>query len=315
MTALCGKGIWIAHAYDLQRAIEMATSVEATHLILKVGHGPHYFPETARRLGPRIRNLGFHPLAWVEITDRLPQEAHVAITQALALGYEAVILYLGRTLITRDQIQPLTKALTALELPREQLLVASPPLAQLPDRRVMELLAPLCKGGWLPLCFAEWGNAADVIDREVYQSLSDLSLLWEMSPPVYPVLSPLQKLGTSQALLPEEFVPWMEGVMRHGVDFFSIYHAASTEKALWPLLQATTVACQQETAEPPREASSYIPQPVYITLNPGDTLWSIINKYGLTKQKFWEWNGHLWDSRGLPRDSDYMQEGWRIRVK
>jgi len=30
--------------------------------------------------------------------------------------------------------------------------------------------------------------------------------------------------------------------------------------------------------------------------------------------QFWEWNGHLWDEQGLPRDANYMQAGWRVRV-
>ena len=32
-------------------------------------------------------------------------------------------------------------------------------------------------------------------------------------------------------------------------------------------------------------------------------------------EKFWAWTAHLWESRGLPRDPDYLQEGWRVRVK
>ena len=82
MAGLCGKGVWLAHSYDLQRAVEMATKIEGNTLLVKVGHGPHYFPETARELVQRIRSLGFHPLAWIHVTDRVPQDALRAITQA-----------------------------------------------------------------------------------------------------------------------------------------------------------------------------------------------------------------------------------------
>ena len=37
MTTLCGKGIWLAHSYDLQRAAEVAASIGGTHLLVKVG--------------------------------------------------------------------------------------------------------------------------------------------------------------------------------------------------------------------------------------------------------------------------------------
>jgi hypothetical protein len=67
-SSLCGKGVWLTHSYDLQRAMEMATSVDAQYLIIKVGHGPLYFPETTQSLGKRVRNLGLSPLAWIHVT-------------------------------------------------------------------------------------------------------------------------------------------------------------------------------------------------------------------------------------------------------
>lgn len=324
MTGLCGKGLWLTHSYDLPRAIEMATSAEATHLLIKVGHGPHYFPETARELAKRVRGLGFHPLAWQQLTDRAPHEAIVPIQKALALDYEAVILFVGTALLTGEQLKPLAAAIEAEKIPRERLILASPPVAYLPDRRVLQTLAPLCKGGWMPLCFAAWGAPEQVIDRDVYQTLGDLSLLWGGTPPVYPVLSP-QGAPVGTTLLPETFIPWIEGITRHGIDFFSMHHVAITEKAFWPMLQAARVTCQERQAAraaampastaAPQPVAATIAQPVYITVSAGDTIWGIMNRHGLTKTRFWEWNGHLWDSRGLPRDSDYLQEGWRLRVK
>ena len=105
--------------------------------------------------------------------------------------------------------------------------------------------------------------------------------------------------------------------MRHGVDFFSVYHAAIAEKALWPILQTVSVRCQATAVSvtAPEDPTAIVPQPVYITVNANDTVWGIISRHGLTRNKFWEWNGHLWDSRGMPRDPDYLQAGWRIRVK
>ena len=321
MTKLCGKGIWLAHSYDLQRATEMATQIEANYLMLKVGHGPFYFPESTRMMIQRIRTLGFQAIGWVQITDYEPQAAVKAIGKALTLGYEATVLFLDERLVTGSQLQPLAAVLDNVEMPRERLYLASPPLDHLPDPQVVDVLAPLCQGGWMPLCWASWGERASaLIDRGVYQAVGDLSLKWGKTPDIHPVLSPRGE-RRDEMLLPEDLIPWVEGMMRHGVDFFSVYHAANTEKALWPMLASVNIACM-ETAEvtPGAEMDdldeqSPIPQPVYITVTTSDSVWGIIARHGMTKEQFWAWNAHLWESRGLPRDSDYLQEGWRVRVK
>ncbi|MBN1487604.1 MAG: LysM peptidoglycan-binding domain-containing protein [Anaerolineae bacterium] len=319
---LCGKGIWLSHSYDLQRAMEMATSVDATHLMIKVGHGPLYFPEITHTLGPRVRNLGLHPIAWVQITDKAPQDALKAIAESLTIGYEGVVLYIGAALVTASQLRPLAEAIENASLPTNRLYLATPPFPHIPDRNILQLLAPLCKGGWMPLCFEKWGESTEqVIDRGVYQALGEFSLLWDGTPDIYPTLSPL-RAGLGATFLPEEFIPWIEAVTHHGVDFFSIDNAADTEKALWPLIQSINVICMEQdlpeqTADPETKTgpNSAIPQPVYVTVGSSDTVWGIIIRHGLNKDIFWKWNGNLWDSRSLPRDPDYLQAGWRVRVK
>jgi len=321
MAFLCGKGIWLAHSHDLQRATEMATQIEGTHLLVKVGHGPIYFPETTRNLITRIRTLGFHPAAWLPITNQAPEQAIHAIVHALEIGYEALVLHLGTTDLTGEQVKPLADALDNVEIPRARLYIASPPLSHMSDTQVMNELVPFCQGGWMPLAFGTWGGSAeDVIDREIYQALGDLSLAWDKTPEVYPVLSP--SYGAADATyLPEEFIPWIDGITRHGVDFFSVYHTANTEKALWPLLKAVNLTCRESIpvttpSELPGDHNLVaLPQPVFIVTKTSDTVWGIITRHGLTKEMFWTWNAHLWEDRGLPRDPDYLQEGWRIRVK
>lgn len=319
MTGLFGKGIWLAHSYDFQRAVEMATKIEATHLIVKVGHGPHYFPTTARKLVADVRSLGFHPLAWIHITDRAPQDACLAIRRSVELGYEGTVLYLGKALITANQLSPLVAALEeATAIPASQMFIATPPLPYLPDRQAMEVLAPYCRGGWMPLCFPLWNESAEqIIGRDVYQSISDLSLLWGATPAIYPVISTLQADQAATTFLPEALIPWVENIIQRGVDFFTVYHAAITEKSLWPIIQSARVARPPDTApvETAPEPGVVAPQPVYVTVTTNDTVGGLLNRHGIPKQKFWAWNAHLWESRGLPRDPDYLQEGWRVRVK
>ena len=322
MALLCGKGIWLAHSHDLQRAAEMATHIEGTHIFVKVGHGPIYYPETTRNLVSRIRSLGFHPAAWLPITDQAPEQALKAIIQALDLGYELLVIRLGMTPLSGEQAKKLANALDNVEIPRARLYMSSPPISHLADTQSMIELVPFCQGGWMPLAFGNRGSSAeDIIDREIYQALGDLSLVWGKTPAVYPVLSPSHKHGVTY--LAEEFIPWIESITRHGVDFFSVYHAANTEKALWPMLKAINLTCREAASDidiaasdlPGQESAVSLPQPVFIVAKAGDTVWGMITRYGLTKEIFWAWNAHLWDDRGLPRDPDYLQGGWRFRVK
>ncbi|HNT74023.1 MAG TPA: LysM domain-containing protein [Anaerolineae bacterium] len=298
----------------------MAKAIGAAHLLIKVGHGPHYFPETTRTMLKRVRTLGLHPLAWIQITNRVPQDAFKAILEALAQGYETVVLSLNNTPLAAESMQRLVELLDNAEAPRQRLCLSTPPFIQLPTPDAAAVIALFCQGGWMPQCSAMWGENPDqVIDRDVYQTLSDLSLMWGKTPEVYPVLSPVNK-DSESVLLPETFIPWVESITRHGIDFFSIYHAANTEKTLWSMLEAVNVACLEtdehtSVAEPGVVESVALVQPIYITVSASDTVWGIISRHGLTKQQFWTWNAHLWESRGLPRDPDYLQEGWRIRIK
>jgi hypothetical protein len=56
------------------------------------------------------------------------------------------------------------------------------------------------------------------------------------------------------------------------------------------------------------------PGAVYHDVTVNDSVWGICTKYGISRDQFWEWNGHLWDEMGMPRDILYLQDGWRVRV-
>ncbi len=331
MTRLCGKGIWLTHSHDFDRAVEMATRIGGTHLFVKVGHGPIYFPETTHDMLQRIRSVGLKAIAWVQLTANTSRDGRRAIAESLACGYEATVLFLPpgglppQESATAASLRALAEALIDVETPAERLFLASPPLGALPDAGAVEALVSVCQGGWMPLCYAaQSDDALQVIDQEVYHQLDALSLIWGKTPEVYPVLAQRHS-SKAGAMLPEEFIPWVEGVARHGANFFSVYAATDTERALWPMLQAVNVACMETDGRNPVQDKvmsvstsagvTTVAQPVYITVKTSDTVWGIISRHGLKRDQFWTWNGQLWDSRGLPRDPDYLQEGWRLRVK
>ncbi|MGD1994080.1 MAG: LysM domain-containing protein [Anaerolineae bacterium] len=75
--------------------------------------------------------------------------------------------------------------------------------------------------------------------------------------------------------------------------------------------------------EPPPEPAPAPPQPepgpepptaTYHKVTVNDTVWGICRQYGIDRAEFWKWNGHLWDEVGMPRDTLYLQDGWRVRV-
>jgi hypothetical protein len=325
MTQLCGKGVWLAHSSDLERAVEMAMHIGGSHLLVKVGHGPYYFPEVTREMVRRVHALGLYPLAWVQLTDHASQEAHKAVIESLTRGYEAVVLFLSPTGVDVTQMRALADALINAEVPTQRLFLASQPLPYLQNRATLEALVSVCQGGWMPCCFPGGNRTAQqLIDQDVYHAMGDLSMIWGKTPDIYPVLSP-RAGAEGEDLLPEAFIPWVEGIARHGVDFFSVYHTADVEKVLWPMLQAVNVACLETGGRAAVAGgngrvtqdihSVSAPQPVYVTVKASDSVWGIISRHNLKREQFWAWNAHLWDSRGLPRDPDYMQAGWRIRVK
>ncbi|MBN1955014.1 MAG: hypothetical protein JW900_08195 [Anaerolineae bacterium] len=56
------------------------------------------------------------------------------------------------------------------------------------------------------------------------------------------------------------------------------------------------------------------PSATYHLVTVNDSVWTICTQYEISREQFWEWNGHLWDQQGLPRDILYLQAGWRVRV-
>lgn len=310
---LKGKGIWLNYSHDLGRAVDMAIAIHATHLIVKVGHGPSYFPESARTTLRRVLNQGYTPLAWVYVTSSWAYEVVYSAAQALKVGYAGVVFWVTNFERFNGQLRRWADALAESQLDRRLLYLATPPRPYIAQAEMLNTIAPLCEGGWMPFCFPQYGPATQVIGRDVYQDVQELSLIWKRSPAIYPVLTSL--MGTEgQALLPEAFIPWAESITQRGVDFFSVYHAAGVERAFWPLLAAS--GKEPEPAAPTEETQRVVsPQPVFITVQPQDSVTSLLARYGLTREQFWAWNGHLWDDRGMPRDPDYMQAGWRVRVK
>lgn len=131
-------------------------------------------------------------------------------------------------------------------------------------------------------------------------------------------------------LEPAEFFGWISALAEHRPTFFSVFHASVTPRNLWPLLAEMEVPRPPQALDAPpfleplrstaqsgeaEDAAEPEEPPLVVTVQVSDTVWTLCERYGCTREQFWEWNGYLWDERGWPRDANYLQPGWRVRVR
>jgi len=331
MIRLYGKGIWILYSAHADVALEMAQEIGATHVLCRIGYRGMFFPEAAFRLCDRARAAGLTVFAWISaLSDDPVGEARVA-RKSVEVGCQGVVLDVGASpAVGKEGATILGQRLLDLGLNPEALFYSAPPaISRHPDVPYAQLNA-FCKGGFMPKSAPLYGKPAEVtIHKLTYEEHRKWSAAWGYSPPLYPVLVPYRDECGTRRLAPTEFARWLTALSEHRPTFFSIFHAGATDRDLWPLLAEVRVprpprsasvapllepasstaqeAALDSSAEPAR-------QPVIVTVQVSDTVWSLCEKYGCTRAQFWEWNGYLWDERGWPRDANYLQPGWRVRV-
>jgi len=335
--SLKGKGVWLLYSRDVELAVEMASAIGATHLLYKTGHRGMFFVETARRVCDRVRRAGLVPLAWAFFCGDDPiAEAEVAV-KSLQVGYEGVVFDVegqakGRKVEAAATGQHLLQA--GLD-PASLYYTSFPNIWQHLDIPYKEMNS-FCRGGFMPQCYPTFRRTPrTVVNKWCYGEHTRWSKEWGNMPPVYPILAAYKDEQGVQRLSRREFLEWATTLADHAPPFFSIYRAGVTDRELWPVLAAlgeappapaprpTPTEAEPEPVPPseetplprpgPEEASPG-PAPLYHIVDVNDTVWGICEQYTITRDQFWEWNGHLWDKQWLPRDSAYLQEGWKVQV-
>ncbi len=331
MAMLYGKGVWLLYSANVDLAIEMAVEIGARHVLYKTGHRAMFFPEAARRVHDRVRTAGLIPFAWPFIFCDDPEgEARVALKTA-EVGYEGIVFDI--------EDQAAGQQANATELGQRLLdagidpamfyYTSFPNISQHSSIPYAEMNG-FCKGGFMPQSYPTFLKPAEVVIHEMtYEEHAKWSEIWGYSPPIYPILACYRDEHGSDRLTPEEFIPWANALAEHNPTFFSVYRAAVTNRDLWPILAALVVPRPPEpaveapaaTSEPassetaaPAPSPGPVEQPVYVAVQPDDSIWMLCREHGCTTAQFWEWNGRLWDERGLPRDANYLQVGWRVRI-
>lgn len=318
-----GKGLWLPFSADLDWALEMTAAVGATHLIYRVGVRGMFFVEAARWVKERARQAGLVSLAWVPLALDDPFAEAALVAKARRVGYEGAVLELtdaaaGKTIAAAT----LGRKVIEAGVEPERLFYAAPPdiwrHPEMPYREMNEF----CRGGFMPFCSLTTRRAPrTVVDKWAYGEHARWGQEWGNMPPLYPVLA--IGMDEENARLPgvSEFLEWVQALASQDPPFLSIYGIRVLDRELWPILASLgpSVAPPPErpTSPAPSIPAEEVPAPAtarfhIVTVN--DTLWSICKRYNISKAQFWEWNGHLWDERGLPRDEVYLEEGWRVRV-
>ncbi len=341
---LVGKGVWLSCSADVQLAVEMAGAVGATHIICKAGHRGMFFVEAAQRVHDQVRAAGFTPLAWFPVHCDDPKGESETALKSLRVGYEGVVFDLGEQAAGRSVgAATLGRRLLDGGVDPGRLYYASyPNIWQHPDIPYREMNG-FCRGGFMPKCYPTFQRTPrTVINKWAYGEHERWSAEWGDMPPLYPILAGYREKGVS--LTAREFLEWVEALAAHDPPFFSVHRAMTTDRELWPILASVgeplvpspvpapappipAAEVVQDAKPPMPEAEPALPpapepepeappspSAVYHTITVNDTVWTICMKYGISRDQFWEWNGHLWDEHGLPRDTLYLQEGWRVRV-
>jgi len=347
---LRGKGVWLLYSRNVDLAIEMATSIGATHIFYKTGDQGMFFLDAARRVCERVRQAGLVPFAWTSIhCDDPNAEAEVAIKSART-GYEGIIFDIEEQAAGKSVgASALGRRLVDAGLDPDRLFYTSyPNIWQHLDIPYREMNA-FCRGGFMPQCYPTFRRTPRTVVRKwAYGEHARWAEEWGDMPPLYPVLAAYRDEHATQRLSPQEFLEWAEALAEQSPPFYSMYRAGTTGRELWPILAALGEEAPPPPPPQPKEEAPSIaempvgperpasapepppateggpgetegmpppePRPVYHVVTVDDTVWSICDRYHITREQFWEWNGHLWDERGLPRDILYLQEGWRVRV-
>jgi hypothetical protein len=308
MRYLHGKGIWAWKEQELPRAIEVAKATGARFMLFKTGQAGTYFERPAQNAVRQISEAGLVPMAWPVVTCRDPEaEADVAI-RSIVDGYAGLVFDVQQSATgQRAGAARLGEIMVQTGLPQETMFLSSlPNVAAQPDLPLAEM-ARFCRGGYMPKAYASFSwNPVYTMDIVAYREFEDWARQRRYSAPIYPVLGFCRDADGETPLTLGEIRSWLAVLAQHRPTFFSVYRASVLPEAAWPLLAEfkTTPAGQQSTD---RTGD-------YATVQPGDTVSELCVRHRCPPQRFWAWNGHLWDARGKRRDPILLERGWVVRV-
>ncbi len=308
MHYLHGKGIWAWKEQEIPRAIEVAKAFGAQFLLFKTGQAGTYFERPAQNAARRISEAGLVPIAWPVVTCRDPEaEADVAI-RSIVDGYAGLVFDVQQSASGQHAAAArLGEIMVETELPQETMFFSSlPNIAAHHDLPLVEM-ARFCQGGFMPKTYASFSwNPVYTLDIVAYREFDAWARQHRYGAPIYPVLGFCRDADGKVPLTLGEIRSWLAVLAQHHPTFVSVYGASVLPEAAWALLAEFKTAWARERSSERRGD--------YTTVQPGDTMADLCVRHGCPPQRFWAWNGHLWDARGKRRDPGLLEHGWVVRV-
>lgn len=268
---LRGKGVWArprpGGPSELERAIQIALEVGATHILYKVAHRASYLTGSAQA-AEQIAAAGLIPFGWMWLKLEDPAGEARAVAQAFADGFQGFIFDTEAPCSRRfDQARVLARAIQDAGLDLTRLYNCSFPNISHHRDLPYDELNQVCKGGLMPMAYGSFFAPSDptpwetqarrVIDEWAYGHYEDWCQRWGYRPPLYPVLAPYHDEYGAARMGPQEFQIWLDRLAAHEPTFFSLFTAAAIADALFPLIRDFPLAGK-------REEVGHVPETVWV---------------------------------------------------
>ena len=249
---LHGKGLWAYSKRELDRAIQIAPQMGATHILFKVGQGSTYYPGMAQ-VAQKIAATGLVPLAWVFLLLDDPLTEAQIVVRAFGDGFQGLVFdtEADRCRNRFDQATQLGNYLRVTNVVLDNLYNCSFPNISQHRDLPYDQMNEFCKGGLMPMAYGTYfppGNplppdqqAQRVIDEWTYGHYEYCVRRWGYRPPLYPVLGPYHDEHGRVRMSPEEFQIWLDRLASHGPTFFSVFTAAVLGDDLLPPIRNFTL--------------------------------------------------------------------------
>ncbi len=246
---LHGKGLWAYGKEELDRAIQIAPQMDATHILYKVGQGSTYYDGMAE-VAQKITAAGLIPFAWSWLLLDDPQAEAQIVVRAFQDGFQGFVFdteaeqCCGRL----GQAAQLGQHIHATGLDPNKLYNCSFPNISKHQDLPYEQMNEFCKGGLMPMSYGTFfepestvppdQQAQRVIDEWTYGHYEYWCARWGHRPPLYPILGPYHDEHGDMRMSPDEFQVWLDRLAAHGPSFFSVFTARVINDDLLPLIRA-----------------------------------------------------------------------------
>jgi hypothetical protein len=246
---LHGKGLWAYRKEELDRAIQIAPQMGATHIIYKVGQGSEYYPGMAQ-LAQKIAAAGLVPFGWTWVLLDDPQAEAQVVRRAFRDGFRGFVFdtEADRCRNRFEQAVQLGRYLRDDGLDLEKLYNCSFPNISHHRDLPYDQMNEYCRGGLMPMSYGTFfapgstvphdQQAQRVIDEWTYGHYEYWSRRWGYRPPLYPVLGPYRDEHGQVRMSPGEFQVWLDRLAARRPSFFSVFTAAVINDDLLPLIRA-----------------------------------------------------------------------------